>query len=146
MVYHTKMLNVNEVALPLVNKVIKGKLVLQDYTLDSGHCRALASSIKQTAKPQIDALLLENCGIDDYELSLLLEGLLVMDNFEKFVYKNNVFLDNSLRALKPILTRPSHKNLQCLRLVNCETTPQIMEELLEFMLSEGVRLKTVGFV
>jgi hypothetical protein len=97
-------------------------------------------------KPKIDEILLENCGIDDYELSLLLEGLLVMDNFETFVYKSNVFLDDGLRAIKPILIRSSPKNLQCLRLVNCDTSPEIIEELLDFMLRERVRLRTVGLV
>ena len=46
MVYYTKMNNTNELAFPLLNKVVNGKLILQDYTLDSGHCKALASSLK----------------------------------------------------------------------------------------------------
>ena len=75
LVYHKEMKGWQEVALPLVNKVIDGKLVLQDYTLDSGHCEALATSIRDTQKPQIDSVYLDNCGIDDYELSLLLLGL-----------------------------------------------------------------------
>lgn len=69
-----------------------------------------------------------------------------MDGFEKLIYRNNVFLEKSLVAIKPILTRPGTSNLQELRLVNCVTTPLIIEELLDFILSERVRLRTIGLV
>ena len=59
----------------MINKVIEGKLILTDYTLDSGHFRSLATSIHQTRKPRIDTVYLDNCGVDDEELSLLLAGL-----------------------------------------------------------------------
>ena len=36
-----------EIPLPLVNKIYKNKLVLQDYTLDSGHLLGLTNSLKQ---------------------------------------------------------------------------------------------------
>lgn len=109
MVYHENMRRTdwNEVALPLINKVIQNKLILQDYTLDQGHCTALARAIKQTGKPEIHSVLLDNCGIDDEEIGLMLDGLSVLNCFQTFVYKNNVFLDGGLEALKPLLIRPS---------------------------------------
>ena len=69
-----------------------------------------------------------------------------MKNFEKFVLKRNEFMENSLQGIKPILTRPSFQCLQELRLVNCVTTPKVMEELLDFMIIENVRLRTVSLV
>lgn len=48
LIYQQQIKEHQEVALPLVVKVIDQKLVLQGYTLDSGHCVALAASIKQT--------------------------------------------------------------------------------------------------
>jgi len=39
----------------------------------------------------IDAVLFDNCGIDDAELAILLEGLLALDGIDNFIYKNNVF-------------------------------------------------------
>lgn len=45
LIYHKKVHAEREIALPLVNKVIDGKLVLTGYTLDSGHFIALAKSI-----------------------------------------------------------------------------------------------------
>jgi len=99
LVYHKKIKEAREICLPLISKVIDGKLVLQGYTLDSGHFIALATSIKETQHPIIDDVYLDNCGVDDHELALLLEGLLEMKNFEKLVYKNNVFSYESLQAI-----------------------------------------------
>ncbi len=63
---------------------------MKDYTLDSGHLRGLAVAIEQAEIP-IDSVFFDNCGIDDEELAILLQGLMVVDQFETFVYKNNVF-------------------------------------------------------
>ena len=119
LIYHSKIKETQEIALPLPGKVIDGKLILTGYTLDSGHCEALAETIKKSQMPKIEALYLDNCGVDDHELSLLLEGLTFMEGFKKFVYKNNVFLNESLEAIKPILQHRAPRDLQELRLVNC---------------------------
>ena len=37
--------------------------------------------------------MLENCGIDDQELRILLKGFERLNNFTTFVYKNSVFMD-----------------------------------------------------
>ena len=107
--------------MPLINKVIDGKIVLQGYTLDSGHFIALANSIKQTQLPLINAIYFDNCGIDDDELALLLEGLIPMTCFKKFVYINNVFEYAAMEAIKPILLHKYPNELLELRLVNVYT-------------------------
>ena len=71
----------------------------------------LAESIKKTQRPPISGVYLDNCGVDDFELSLLLDGLNFMPDFKKFVYKNNVFLHNSLASIKPILEHRSPRDL-----------------------------------
>ena len=38
--------NGGETPLPLINKIFKKKLILQDYTLDSSHITGLTDSIK----------------------------------------------------------------------------------------------------
>ena len=42
---------------------------------------------------------MDNCGVDDGELSLLLDGLFKMHSFKRLIYKNNVFLEQSLQAI-----------------------------------------------
>ena len=74
LVYLKQVAGSREIALPLINKVIEGKLVLTGYTLDSGHFTSLASSVSETSQ-KIDSVYLDNCGVDDEELSLLLNGL-----------------------------------------------------------------------
>lgn len=145
-VYHSNLNTSTEICLPLVNKVINKKLILQDYTLDSGHMLGLAKSISQTKKPEIEAILFDNCGIDDKELAILLEGLTVAEHFEKFVYKNNVFMHRGVQALKPILIKPDPHHLLELRLVNCTTTETVIENLLNFMAAEKVPLRTLSLV
>jgi len=76
---------------------------LTGYTLDTVHFEALSASIEQTQKPVINSVYLDNCGVDDEELGLFLDGMTKMPDFRKFVYKNNVFLESSLEAIKPIL-------------------------------------------
>ena len=41
-----------------------------------------------------------------------------MQGFQTFVYKNNVFRENSLAAIQPLLLKRAPHNLQELRLVN----------------------------
>jgi hypothetical protein len=48
-------------------------------------------------------LRLENCGVDDEELAAILKGLHGQKTFRVFYYKHNVLLEESLKALKPIL-------------------------------------------
>ena len=75
LIYHRIIKESGEICLPLISKVIDGKLVLQGYTLDSGHFEALSTSIKETQQPVITDVYLDNCGVDDHELALLLDGL-----------------------------------------------------------------------
>lgn len=103
LVYHRSIMGHHEICLDLISKVIDGTLVLQDYTLDKGHFVALADAIMQTQKPNIHSIYLDNCGIDDHELSLLLRGLAVTNQCRKFIYKNNQFLFQSLESIKPLL-------------------------------------------
>jgi len=78
----------------------------------------------------IDAVLFDNCGIDDEELAILLEGFMGLPGIKSFTYKNNVFQHLGLESIKPVLGRPDPRNLQELRLVNCVTHSQIMTEMI----------------
>ena len=95
---------------------------------------------------KIDAVLFDNCGIDDEELAILLEGMRLLDGLKHFVYKNNVFLQKSLQAIKPILYRPDPHNLMELRLVNCNTQTNLMTEMIKFMIDEEVQIRSLSLV
>ena len=86
--------------LPLINKIYNKKLILQDYTLDSSHLAGLRDSINNQTTTILEEVMLDNCGIDDAELSLLLKGLMNMQHFRTFVYKNNSLMERGLDTLK----------------------------------------------
>lgn len=69
-----------------------------------------------------------------------------MPGFQKLVYKNNVFMDNSLSAIQPILLKRDPKHLVELRLANLVTEQYVITELLEFMTEKMVNLRTLGLV
>ena len=81
-------------------------LALKGYTLSIGQCRALAK-VFETANPHyIKTLVLENCGVDDGENAVMLEGLTNQKSFGTFFYKQNVFAAESLESMKKLLMRP----------------------------------------
>lgn len=57
--------------------------------MDSGHLFGLAAAIKTNI--DLHSVLFDNCGIDDEELAILLNGCLMLDRFQILAYKNNVF-------------------------------------------------------
>ena len=135
-----------ETNLPIVNKMVRNKLVLKDYTLDKGHISSLSETIVRTGKPSIEQVYLNNCGIDDEEASILFEGFLGLENFNRLCYLNNEFKYNALTSLKPILVRPDPHNLVELRLVNCDTSKLITKQLCEFLYEYKVELRALSLV
>ena len=90
--------------------------------------------------------MFDNCGIDDTELSILLAGLSASNHFSNFVYKNNVFHEQGLASLKPILIKPDPGHLQQLRLVNCVTHPIVINDMLSYMIEQKVKLRALALV
>ena len=78
-IYQKKVQEEKDVMLPLVNKVKDKTLVLQDYTLNSSHCIALAEAWIKTGKPEVEVVYLDNCGVDDEEFSYLLNGFMKVE-------------------------------------------------------------------
>ena len=75
-IYQQKIAEEKDVLLPLINKIKNRRLMLHDYTLNSGHCLALAEVWKRLGRPEVDVVYLDNCGVDDDEFQSLLEGFL----------------------------------------------------------------------
>ena len=76
----------------------------------------------------------------------MLHGLMELERFAVFAYKNNVFKYKALAMIKPILQRPDPMNLVELRLVNCGTSRGVVMNLVEFMLAEKVHLRALSLV
>lgn len=146
LIYQKVFSDAAEIMLPLIIKVKFDSLILQDYTLSENQCQGLANAISQVGLPKIKILYLDNCGVDDGECAILLEGLVKLDCFHSFVYKNNVFADEALEALQPILLKPKGTNLRVIKFVNCNCSGAIMDEFLEFLIDNGIRLEDLSLV
>ena len=104
-VYQKKVDEERDSLLPLVNKVKDGRLILKDYTLNSGHCSAISDVWKDSAHLHLKVVYLDNCGIDDEEFSLLIEGFCALQGLRLLFYKENVFGQASLDAIQPLLLK-----------------------------------------
>lgn len=91
------------------------------YNLNEPHCLAFRESCK-LFPTCLNELLLDNNGLKDKSLALILEGLENLKSVKKFVCKNNELLKNSLCSLRQLILRPSPAHLEDLRLSNCKMT------------------------
>ena len=83
--------------MPLINKIQGRVLCLKDYTLNSGHCIALAEVWKQLGKPDLDVVYLDNCGVDDEEFASLLQGFYYLKRIQLLYYKDNIMDQQALQ-------------------------------------------------
>lgn len=73
--------------LPLLDKIRGKTLYLQSYALSKGHCRALAAACKIFDSDVINRLFFENCGVDDFEFSIIIEACTSLRDFKSIIYK-----------------------------------------------------------
>lgn len=62
--FHLECQQANFVVLPILDKIIKKTLCLQNYTLSAGHCQGLAAACSQLDSDKINRILFNNCGIN----------------------------------------------------------------------------------
>ena len=79
-------------------------------------------------------------------MASILKGLHTQKAFRKFYYKHNVFMQESLEALKPILLRQAPNHLQELTLVSCTTNQNIIEQLTDELLEEAYSIQKIGLI
>ena len=58
--------------LPLLRFVTNRKLYLESYTLSIGHAKALAKACQFFETTGVNAIVFDNCGVDDDEMSAIL--------------------------------------------------------------------------
>ena len=80
----------------------------------------------------INRVLFDNCGIDDEEFAAILEGLNKLEDFKSITYKQNVFDQNSLDAIIPILQeRKLPHHLEELQIIDCKIPALITNQLVQ---------------
>ena len=77
------------VALPILDKIFKKTICLQDYTMSSGHCKGLARACEFFDAKVVNRILMSNCGINGDQFAMILEGLAKLNDFKSIIYKMN---------------------------------------------------------
>ena len=94
----------------------------------------------------MDIVYLDNCGIDDEEMSSLLNGFCHLDRLRYLLYKENIFGPESLQAIQPLLLKRYPNNLRQLKLVKLNISQQLLCDLLHFMTEEPTSLISLSLV
>ena len=82
--------------LPILDKIYKKTLCLNDYLLSDGNCRGLAAACELFDTQVVNRVLFNNCGITGEQFSMILEGLRELKDFKSIIYKMNVITKESL--------------------------------------------------
>ena len=113
-------------------------LCLQSYTLSIGHCNALARSLEHF-QGYINKIILDNCGVDDEEMSKIIEGLKKLKACKKLVYRYNIFMHKSLVEIEDLLAKKLPNNLEELRIENCRIEQGVTRQLMKMLKRSSLR-------
>ena len=77
------------VCLPILDKIIRKTIYLQDYALSDGHCKGLAAACQFFDPKVVNRVLFSNCGINGDQFAMILTGLAKLNDFKSIIYKMN---------------------------------------------------------
>jgi len=89
---------------------------------------------------------LQRNGIKDQDMAILMKALCELDKFKTLIIKHNIIGRKSIEELIPMIHRSGNASLNELRLVDCKTQPEAVDELLKQMKDSNGMLKKLGFV
>lgn len=143
--YFKKCLQEQDLALPILDKISKKTLCLQNYLLTDGNCRGLAAACEFLDYHLVNRFLFNNCGITGKQLALILEGAVLIKDFKSLIYKSSEVTEVSLQALVPILEKRLPNNLAELKLIDCKINSTQIEVLMSCLI-ERSQLKAFSLV
>ena len=91
-----------DVPLPILSHVANRTLSLANYTLSPGHVKGL-NRAAEFLESVINRVRFDNCGIDDGEMSNLLQAFSKFKDFKSIIYKQNGINQKSIDSLTPLL-------------------------------------------
>ena len=116
--------------MPILEKVWRKTLCLQDYTLSKGHTEGIAIACQYFDPKVINRVLFSNCGIDGDEFTDILNGLAKLDDVKSITYKQNILNLEAVQALDPILKKRLPRNLEELKMIDVKASSAINDELI----------------
>ena len=97
--YFKNCLKEHDLVLPILDKIYKKTLCLNDYLLSDGNCRGLAAACELFDPVVVNRVLFNNCGITGDQFAMILEGLNKLRDFKSIIYKMNTVNSLSLQKL-----------------------------------------------
>ena len=135
--YFKKCLQEQNLVLPILDKIYKKTLCLQDYLLSDGICKGLAEACKLFDHTVVNRVLFSNCGITGDQFALILEGLTQLKDFKSIIYKMNTVNARSILMLKPIFEKRLPNHLEELKIIDCKIHSSMITQLLTAMLDSS---------
>jgi len=84
----------HSVALPVLNQIENKQLYLKGYKLSSGTCKSLCEAFGVNLQI-LNGITLDENGLSDTDLSMIIEGLSKQMNVKSIIIKANDFGDKS---------------------------------------------------
>jgi Ran GTPase-activating protein (RanGAP) involved in mRNA processing and transport len=132
-------------SLPILDKVIRKTLCLQDYKLSDGHVRGLAQACSMFNHTIVNRILLSNCGISGDQFALILEGIKSLKDFKSIVYRMNAVNQASIDSMKPLYQNRYPYHLEELKLIDCKITTTCLESLIDNLIEQS-QIKKLALV
>ena len=123
-----------DVCLPILDKILRKTIYLQDYSLSDGHCKGLAVACQFFDPKLVNRILFSNCGINGDQFAMILEGLAKLSDFKSIVYKMNGINQRSIENLGPLLRKRLPHHLEELKIIDCKMSGSLIESLLKHLM------------
>ena len=94
--YMKRCLESLELSLPILDKIFRKTICLQDYHLNDGNCQALAEACEHLDVQIVNRMLFSNCGLTGDQLALILAGIAKMKDFKALIYCKNTLNSQSI--------------------------------------------------
>ena len=132
-------------ALPILDKIWKKTLCLQNYYLSEGNILGLAKACEVLDYRAVNRIMLCNNGINGDQLAEIVEGMAKLREFKSLIYKQNMINMNSLTALKPVFEKRLPLQMEELKIIDCKVSHQLVIQLMQNLL-EISQLKRLALV
>ena len=117
-------------ALPILDKVYRKTLCLQDYQLSQGHCKGIAVACKYFDDKLVNRILFNNNGMSGDQLAEILIGLQNIEDVKSITYRLNGINQKSLVAMVPLFERKLPYHLEELRLIDVKSSASLIDDLM----------------
>lgn len=117
-------------ALPILDKVYRKTLCLQDYQLSQGHCKGIAVACKYFDDKLVNRILFNNNGMSGDQLAEILIGLQNIEDVKSITYRLNGINQKSLEAMVPLFERKLPYHLEELRLIDVKSSASLIDDLM----------------